>query len=153
MKLRLGFMASIGAVVLFTAAGQARADDQKDVAFIPHNKVQAALDNKADIHLLVADDVIVEGNYRNKPGVPELHTALMDTIYITDGETTMVTGGTMVGGHSIGPGQIRGTSITGGTTYHLVKGDVIVIPANIPHWFKEVPTEVKYYVVKVLKKK
>jgi len=143
MKLRIGFTALIVAAFLFTVGGRARADDQKDVAFIPHNKLQAALDNKADIHLLVADDVIVEGNYRNKAGVPELHTALMDTIYITDGETTMVTGGTIVGSHSIGPGQIRGTSITGGTTYHLLKGDVIVIPANIPHWFKEVPTYVK----------
>ena len=152
MELRNGCIAWVGAAVLLAAAGQARTDEQKDVAFIPHDAVQAALDNKADIHLLVADDVIVEGNYRNKAGVPELHTALMDTIYITDGETTMVTGGTMVGGHATGPGQIRGTSITGGTTYHLVKGDVIVIPANIPHWFKEVPKEVKYYVVKVLRK-
>jgi uncharacterized cupin superfamily protein len=152
MKLHHAFTAMIGAAALLMAAESTLAADQKDVAFIPHDKVQAALDNKADIHLLVADDVIVEGNYRNKPGVPELHTMLMDTIYITEGETTMVTGGTMEGGHSTGPGQIRGTSITGGTTYHLVKGDVIVIPANIPHWFKEVPTVVKYYVVKVLKK-
>jgi mannose-6-phosphate isomerase-like protein (cupin superfamily) len=152
MKSHFLFAAWMGAAVLLAATGRAQAEDQKDVAFISHDKLQAALDNKADIHLLVADDVIVEGNYRNKAGVPELHTSLMDTIYITDGETTMVTGGTMVGGHPIGPGQIRGTSITGGTTYHLVKGDVIVIPANIPHWFKEVPTEVKYYVVKVLKK-
>ncbi len=152
MKSPFSFTALVGTAVLLAASGAAGAADQADVAFIAHDKVQAALDNKADIHLLVADDVIVEGNYRNKAGVPELHTALMDTIYITDGETTMVTGGTMVGGHPIGPGQIRGTSITGGTTYHLVKGDVIVIPANIPHWFKEVPTEVKYYVVKVLKK-
>jgi mannose-6-phosphate isomerase-like protein (cupin superfamily) len=152
MKSPFAFTALVGTAVLLAASGAAGAADQTEVAFIAHDKVQAALDNKADIHLLVADDVIVEGNYRNKAGVPELHTSLMDTIYITDGETTMVTGGTMVGGHPIGPGQIRGTSITGGTTYHLVKGDVIVIPANIPHWFKEVPTEVKYYVVKVLKK-
>jgi mannose-6-phosphate isomerase-like protein (cupin superfamily) len=152
MKTPSAFTALVAGAVLLAASGAAGAADQADVAFIPHDKVQAALDNKADIHLLVADDVIVEGNYRDKAGVPELHTALMDTIYITDGETTMVTGGTMVGGHPTGPGQIRGTSITGGTSYHLVKGDVIVIPANVPHWFKEVPTTVKYYVVKVLKK-
>jgi quercetin dioxygenase-like cupin family protein len=28
---------------------------------------------------------------------------------------------------------------------------VYVIPAGIPHWFKEVPKSVSYYVVKVLK--
>jgi hypothetical protein len=26
-----------------------------------------------------------------------------------------------------------------------------VIPAGIPHWFKEVPQSINYYVVKVLK--
>ena len=34
---------------------------------------------------------------------------------------------------------------------HLTKGDVIVVPAGTPHWFKEVPKSVSYYVVKVLK--
>ncbi len=46
-------------------------------------------------------------------------------------------------------GQIRGGTIIGGTTYHLMKGDVIVIPSGIPHLFKEVPAAVSYYVVKV----
>ena len=31
------------------------------------------------------------------------------------------------------------------------KGDFIVIPAGIPHWFKEVPQSVNYYFVKVVK--
>jgi quercetin dioxygenase-like cupin family protein len=33
----------------------------------------------------------------------------------------------------------------------LSKGDVIVIPAGVPHWFKEIPGSINYYVVKVLK--
>jgi mannose-6-phosphate isomerase-like protein (cupin superfamily) len=126
--------------------------DQTEVAYIPHDKLQAALDNKADIHLLSADNLVVEGNYRNKPGTVEVHESLTDIFYITDGETTFVTGGKYEGGKPIAPGQIRGGTLTGYTTYHLTKGDVIVIPAGIPHWFKEVPKEVKYYVVKVPKK-
>jgi quercetin dioxygenase-like cupin family protein len=126
--------------------------DQTEVAYIAHDKVQAALDNKADIHLLTADNLMVEGNYRNKAGVVELHESLTDIFYITDGETTFLAGGKYEGGKPIAPGQIRGGTITGATTYHLTKGDVIVIPAGIPHWFKEVPKEVKYYVVKVPKK-
>jgi len=39
----------------------------------------------------------------------------------------------------------------GGETHHLSKGDVIVVPAGTPHWFKEVPESISYYVVKVLK--
>ena len=36
-------------------------------------------------------------------------------------------------------------------THHLSKGDVIVIPARTPHWFKEVPRSINYYMVKVIK--
>jgi quercetin dioxygenase-like cupin family protein len=49
------------------------------------------------------------------------------------------------------PGQQVGTSIEGGETHHLAKGDVIVVPAGMPHWFKEVPSTISYYVVKVVK--
>ena len=63
----------------------------------------------------------------------------------------IVTGGKMVGGKTTRPGQLLGTDIQGGQTHRLTKGDVIVIPAGTPHWFKEVPQSVSYYVVKVIK--
>ena len=125
--------------------------DLKEVAYVPAAKVDAALANKADIYLVKADNLAVEGNYRDKPGIVEVHEKLTDIFYITSGETTFVAGGKLEGGAPTTPGQIRGGTITGGTTYHLVKGDVIVIPAGIPHWFKEVPAAVSYYVVKVPK--
>ena len=31
------------------------------------------------------------------------------------------------------------------------RGDLFVVPAGTPHWFKEVPTSISYFVVKVLK--
>jgi len=36
-----------------------------------------------------------------------------------------------------GPGQTRGTGIEGGVSHHLVKGDVITIPAKTPHQWKD----------------
>ena len=48
------------------------------------------------------------------------------------------------------PGQHLGNGIKGGQTHMLKKGDVLVIPAGTPHWFKDVPHTVSYYVVKVL---
>jgi len=48
----------------------------------------------------------------------------------------------------VGPGQLLGTGIEGGETHHLVKGDVIVIPAGVPHWFKEVRGPLLYFTVK-----
>jgi mannose-6-phosphate isomerase-like protein (cupin superfamily) len=138
--------------MLLAAGALLPAADQTEVAYVPAAKVDAALANKASIYLLQADNVAVEGNYRDKAGNVEMHEALMDVFYITSGEATFVAGGKLTGGTPSGPGQVRGGTITGGTTYHLVKGDVIVIPAGIPHWFKEVPAAISYYVVKVPKK-
>ena len=70
---------------------------------------------------------------------------------MTDGEATIVTGGTMVGGKQTAPGQLRGSDVQGGETRHLKKGDLIVIPAGIPHWFKVVSPTVNYLTVKVIK--
>jgi quercetin dioxygenase-like cupin family protein len=47
------------------------------------------------------------------------------------------------------PDEFRGQSISGGDTRQLKKGDVIIIPAGVPHWFKEVTNPFLYYVVKV----
>ena len=93
----------------------------------------------------------MQGASRNAAGVVEVHDKETDVLYIIDGEATFATGGTMVGGKVTGPGQQRGTDIKGGESRRLVKGDVIVVQAGIPHWFKEVPKSVNYLVVKVLK--
>ena len=57
----------------------------------------------------------------------------------------------MVGGKQTKADQWLGTNIQGGETHHLVKGDMVVIPAGMPHWFKEVPQSMNYYLVKVVK--
>ncbi len=120
-----------------------------DVTYVGHDKVAAALAKSAT--LVTAPDLTVSGSHRDKAGSVEVHDKETDVIHVIDGEATFVTGGTMVGGKSTKKGQWMGTDITGGQTHHLTKGDVIVVPAGTPHWFKEVPQSVSYYVVKVLK--
>lgn len=88
---------------------------------------------------------------RTAAGQVEVHTKETDIFYVVDGEATIVTGGTMVGGKETQPNQLRGTSIDGGETFHLKKGDSITIPAGVPHWFKEVPQSIQYFTVKVIK--
>jgi len=117
--------------------------------FVDHDKVAAALAKGGT--LVGASDVLVQGSHRDKPGQVEVHDKEMDVLYIIDGTATFVTGGKIVGAKSTRPDQWLGTDITGGTTHKLVKGDVIVVPAGMPHWFKEVPATVSYYVVKVVK--
>jgi mannose-6-phosphate isomerase-like protein (cupin superfamily) len=119
------------------------------VTFIDHDKVAAALAKGGS--LVAASDLTVSGSHRDKPGQVEIHDKETDVLYITAGTATFVTGGTIVGAKNTRPNQWLGTDITGGTTHNLVKGDVIVVPAGIPHWFKEVPGPLDYFVVKVVK--
>jgi len=120
-----------------------------NVTYVSGDKVAAALAKGGP--LVTASNLLVSGSHREKGGEVEVHDKETDVMYIVDGSATFVTGGTMVGGRVTKPGQHLGTDVKGGQTHNLKKGDVIVIPAGTPHWFKEVPSTVSYYVVKVLK--
>ena len=91
----------------------------------------------------------VHASRREKPGMAEVHHQDTDIIYVLEGSALLVTGGTVVGGKDTGPGELRGASIDNGESQRISKGDVIIIPAGIPHWFKEVSGPLLYYVVKV----
>jgi len=95
-----------------------------------------------------SDKYMVHASHRDKAGVVEVHEKDADIIYVLDGSATLVTGGEVVGAKVIAPGEIRGTEVKGGETRTISKGDVIIVPAGIPHWFKEVPGPLNYYVVK-----
>ena len=144
MKLLLVLTTLLTAAVLLTWAAGSPA-----VTYVSHDKVNASLSKSAP--LVIASDLLVQGSHRNGPGGVEVHDRETDVLYVTDGEATFITGGTMVGGKVTKPGQHLGTNIDGGEAHHLTKGDVIVIPAGTPHWFKEVPQSISYFVVKVLK--
>src|SRR6185295_13207930 len=144
MKILLALNALLTITVLLAAA-----DGPSGVTYVDHEKVTAALSKGGS--LVSAPDLLVSGSHRDKAGQVEVHDKETDVIYVVDGTATFVTGGTMVGGKMTQPGQHMGADIKGGQTHHLSKGDVIVIPAKTPHWFKEVPQSVSYYVVKVLK--
>ncbi len=144
MKLFIAGASLLGMAVLLIAAAGPGA-----VTFIDHTKVATAL-AKGET-MIRQSDLIVLGSHRMGPGQVEVHDKETDVFYVTEGDATFVTGGSMVGGKTTEPGQVRGTSISGGENHHLTKGDVMVVPAGTPHWFKEVPKSITYYVVKVIK--
>ena len=102
--------------------------------------------------------VLLDGNNRNymvhtsrrdKPGLAEIHTLDTDIIYVLEGSATIVTGGTSVESKETAPNEWRGTRIDGGETRQLVKGNVLIVPNGVPHWFKEVSGTFLYYTIKV----
>ncbi|MGA2168117.1 MAG: hypothetical protein ABSG62_07875 [Terracidiphilus sp.] len=72
-------------------------------------------------------------SFRGRDGVVELHENVADLFVVLDGRATLVTGGTVVGAETIGPGEIRGSSIESGTRQELRAGDVAHVPAGVPH--------------------
>ena len=140
----------VGLGLLAIAATLTGDDGKPDVTYVGHDKVEAALAGQTHGPLVKASDLLVMGAYRAENGRVELHEKETDVFHIVDGEATFVTGGKMLGGKVTSPGQWLGNDIEGGQIHHLAKGDVMVIPRGIPHWFKEVPHSVSYFVVKVL---
>jgi mannose-6-phosphate isomerase-like protein (cupin superfamily) len=139
------------AIIMLTVAAVAfmAAQESNQVTYIGHDKVGGCAKAAS---FVTAPDLRVQCSNRTGPGVVEVHLKETDVMYFIDGSATLVTGGTTVNGKAEkDPLQIRGTEIKGGDTRQVTKGDVVVVPAGVPHWFKEVPKSVSYYVVKVIK--
>jgi mannose-6-phosphate isomerase-like protein (cupin superfamily) len=86
---------------------------------------------------------------RDKPGPAMAHATGpakgTEVHYILDGAATVVTGGTLVRPAA----DARAASqIDNGVERHVAKGDVVVIPAGTPHWYKEVDGSVTYLEVR-----
>lgn len=90
----------------------------------------------------------VHTSRRDQAGVVEVHTLDTDVFQVLSGSATLVTGGKMLGGKEIGPNEWRGTDIEGGESRKISRGDVVVIPAGTPHWFKTIDGPVTYFAVK-----
>jgi glc operon protein GlcG len=125
------------------------------VTYIESKAVTAAFNKGA---VLVGEDenmmhaarnYMVHASHRDKAGVVEIHELDTDIVYVLKGSAMLITGGTPVGTKTIAPHEIRGTDTKGGETRKLMPGDVVIIPNNVPHWFKEVDAPFDYYVVKV----
>lgn len=119
------------------------------VLFFDAKQVSASFSNGSV--LLDGNDrnYMVHTSRRDKPGLAEIHALDTDIIYVMEGTAIFVTGGTAVDAKEIAPNEIRGSRIEGGVTRQLSKGQVIIVPNNTAHWFKEVNSEFLYYTIKV----
>jgi len=90
--------------------------------------------------------------HREGDGEAELHETMADFFVVESGEATLVTGGEVVGAHTTQPHEIRGPSIKGGDRRKLGAGDIVRIPAGVPHQLLiEHGHQFTYFVVKVEK--
>ena len=134
------------------AAKQFKADPitavQPAVSYFPKEKVDASFSTGAELYQPDGNYTIITSR-RDSPGEVELHEKDSDIIYVLKGSATFITGGTLLDGKKVAENEIRGTKLNAGAPQTLAAGDVIVVPAGTPHWFKEVQAPFLYYTVKV----
>lgn len=140
-------IALAGANAIADAATAASTDPAGKVSYFPKEQVQEAF-SKGAVLFDDSSKYMVHTSRRDKPGIAEVHEQDVDIIYVQEGSATFVTGGTVADLKPTAPGELRGQEITGGETRTITKGDVLIVPAGTPHWFKEVPAPMTYYVVK-----
>ncbi len=143
MKYVLTFAVAFALGALVTAAGV-----PMSVHYVHHDQVSATMVKGGQI---IGDNgLIVLANRAVQRG-SEMHDKTNHVFIIVDGEGTFVTGGKLVNAKVISPGQTRADGIEGGVEHRLSKGDVITVPANTPHWWKDTSKtgSVGYYAINI----
>ncbi len=70
---------------------------------------------------------------RGKDGGAEVHENYADFFFVVQGSAKLFTGGTVQDGKTVSAGEIRGKSVLNGVETALNQGDIVHIPATVPH--------------------
>jgi len=75
-------------------------------------------------------------------------TNMTEILYILEGSATLITGGTIPDARPPARpgGNFTGTRIDGGTSRHVVPGDVIITPGRTPHLWANIEGDMSYLV-------
>jgi len=113
-----------------------------DAATDPHHfAVKQISDYPNEAFLLV---------HREADGQVEWHETQGDVFFVQSGSATLIVGGTYLNGETLAPHEKRNGSIQGGARQKLSAGDVVRIPARVPHQVVlDGAHEFTYFVIKV----
>jgi mannose-6-phosphate isomerase-like protein (cupin superfamily) len=74
-------------------------------------------------------------------------TKMTEVYYMLEGAGTLVTGGTLVDPRrTSGSTTVRAGRIEGGVSRRITKGDVVVIPGRVPHWWSNLEGDISYLI-------
>jgi mannose-6-phosphate isomerase-like protein (cupin superfamily) len=147
MRVYVFAVAAIGAAVVF---GGGRATAESAATYLGHAEWTQTLlgKQKATPSPDLVDAPVGKGDKyqanvvrRTKPQGAIAHMAGTEIHSILEGSATLVTGGTIV---RPATGDRGGATIKDGQTWHVVKGDVILVPPQTPHWYKDIDGSVTY---------
>jgi mannose-6-phosphate isomerase-like protein (cupin superfamily) len=159
------------AVSTIAAAQAASATKPRAATYIGAEEIKANLNLAAGASVNVQPNIRVvnAGGYNvaigslhrpsTPPGVAAVHFKVTEVYRVLDGSGTLITGGTLINGKTRaadskevkfedGPGA-SGTGIKDGVSRQVKTGDMIVIPAGVPHWFSKIDGSITYVVVRI----
>jgi mannose-6-phosphate isomerase-like protein (cupin superfamily) len=152
------WLPAFGSLLVITAAHAGA--DRFGVTFVPGTVARVQIEKAALPEGIALIDYAHNASHsvllvrRIAPGRAEIHAALTDVWYVIDGSGTLVTGGKATDVKPTAPGELRGAGIAGGIAHHVGKGDIVDIPAGVPHWVSRIDgKELVYLTVKVVKPK
>jgi mannose-6-phosphate isomerase-like protein (cupin superfamily) len=88
--------------------------------------------------------------HREGDGSAEIHETQVDFFFVQSGTATLVYGGELPGAKTTAPGELRGAAVKGGERRTIGPGDVVHIPARVPHQLLiAAGKEFTYFVIKV----
>jgi mannose-6-phosphate isomerase-like protein (cupin superfamily) len=153
MKSRIAVLVGMGAALVLAADPPGfvhwRASDLKGL--------EQKLAGKLDPKLKVASEPLGKFPnhsfalaHREASGEAEMHETQADVFVVQSGEANLVIGGKVTGARTTAPGEVRGPSIEGGREMKLAAGDIVYIPAKVPHQLLLQPDrQFTYFVIKV----
>jgi len=104
---------------------------------------KARVDRKPDQALLAQsmirlDQYNVSLEYRAAVANAAVHETEAELFYVVDGSATLVTGGRLKNETRTNAANLSGSGIEGGLSRHVAKGDFIMVPEGVPHWFSAI---------------
>lgn len=87
--------------------------------------------------------------HREADGQVEWHETQIDIFFVQSGSATLLVGGGYLNGETVAPHEKRNGTIQGGARQKLSPGDIVRIPARVPHQILlDGAQEFTYFVVK-----
>ena len=136
----------LAAIVASSALAQQAAPSMK--TFMNNKEImglvdKAKADRKGDAPL-VAEPILSLAPYRAqleyRPGTSPaaVHEKDAELMVVLEGTGNIVTGGKLVDEKRTNEANLSGSSIEGGNSRHISKGDFIFVPENTPHGFSSI---------------
>ena len=150
------------AVIAFSAGWLVKGIAQQNsaapvITYFSHEKVDAsfakALASTGGLNLFARKDrqgttysVLAASRGKSDEGVVHSHKVWTGVVVIMNGAATFVTPGTAAKTPKV-TDEFGGQPIGGGESHRISKGDVVVIPPDAPHFYKNIEEPFRYLVI------